>query len=393
MNKETVSYKEEARRALSRGDLRKALEGFQKHCSQEPEDLRSWRKVGELHERLGQKREAVQVYRKLAKAYAEDGFLLQGISVVKIILRIDPSSKNDHDLLAKLYLERTRETKPYRPLPRIPLLSDLKEEELQSLLQGVRLKTFSKDEAICREGEEGDSLFVITRGGVAVAKEAPRGKEIRVRKLKEGDFFGEFGFFMDSKRHATVRAVADCEILEIGRDDLNTLITTHPRVKEVLNRFFRYRVLDTFLAVSPLFSSLEAEEREEVIKRFSIHKVPENTLLFEQGDPPTSLCMIKSGEVEIFAKTPQGTKVDVAILKSGHSFGEIGAFFNRPRVASARTLRPSELLELTKEDLGAFALRFPGLQSALRRSSFQRFSRLKEICFLGRVEKAMEGMV
>ena len=217
MNKETVSYKEEARRALSRGDLRKALEGFQKHCSQEPEDLRSWRKVGELHERLGQKREAVQVYRKLAKAYAEDGFLLQGISVVKIILRIDPSSKDDHDLLAKLCLERTRETKPHRPLPPIPLLSDLKEEELQSLFQDVRLKTFSKDEAICREGEEGDSLFVISRGGVAVAKETPKGKEIRVRKLKEGDFFGEFGFFMDSKRHATVKAVADCEILEIGR--------------------------------------------------------------------------------------------------------------------------------------------------------------------------------
>ena len=88
-----MSFKEEAQQALSRGEWRKALECFQNHCAQEPEDLRSQLKVAELLERLGQKKEAIQMYRKVAEAYAQDGFLLQAISINKMILRIDPSSQ------------------------------------------------------------------------------------------------------------------------------------------------------------------------------------------------------------------------------------------------------------------------------------------------------------
>ena len=101
-----MSFKEEAQQALSRGEWRKALECFQKHCAQEPEDLRSQLKVAELLERLGQKKEAVQMYRKVAEAYAQDGFLLQAISINKMILRIDPSSKDVNDRLAQLYAEK-----------------------------------------------------------------------------------------------------------------------------------------------------------------------------------------------------------------------------------------------------------------------------------------------
>ena len=99
MNKERISYKEEAQRALSRGDWKKPLEGFQKHCAQEPGDLRSRLKVAKLLEKLGKKKEAVQVYREVAEAYAQDGFLLQAISVNKMILRIDPSAKEFNDRL------------------------------------------------------------------------------------------------------------------------------------------------------------------------------------------------------------------------------------------------------------------------------------------------------
>src|SRR5208337_380509 len=139
------SYKEEAQTALARGDLKRALDNYQKHCAQEPEDIRSCVKIGELLERLDRKKEAVEVYRNTAEAYAKDGFLLQAISLNKMILRIDPSAREINDQLAKLYQERIREEKPLRPLPSIPLFSDLKEKELQSLLQKVQIKTFPKD--------------------------------------------------------------------------------------------------------------------------------------------------------------------------------------------------------------------------------------------------------
>ena len=303
MSEEKISLKEAGHRAFSRGEWGKALECFQIHCAQMPGDLRSQLKVAELLERLGQKKEALQTYQKVAEAYAQDGFLLQAISINKIILRIEPSSQHVNRRLAQLYAEKNKEVRSLHPIPRIPLFSELNEEELRLLLMNVRMKTFPTDALICREGEDGDALLVITRGEVAVTKQTPRGKEVRVRTLGEGDFFGEFGFFTDQRRHANVTALTESDVLEIHRDKLDEMIQHHPRIKEILQSFFRQRVLDLFLACSPLFSTLTSGERDELFKRFRLRKVPEKTILFRGGDLSESLFMIKSGEVEITLKT------------------------------------------------------------------------------------------
>jgi cAMP-dependent protein kinase regulator len=398
MNKAKVSHKEGAQRALARGEWSKALESFQKHCAQEPSDLRSRQKVAELLERLGRKVEAIQEYRKVAEAYAEEGFLLQAISVNKIILRMDPSLKDVNDRLAQLYTEKCQEArqqaKPIQAFPQIPLFSELNEQELQSLVSRVQAKTFQKDEIICQEGEAGDSLMVISRGEVGIFKQISERREMSVRSLKEGDLFGEFGFFTDQKRHATVRAASECEILEISRDELNQIIEAHPRIREVLHNLYRHRVLDLFLSISPLFASLSTVERDEVFKRFRLIDVPEETLIFNGGDPPGSLYLIKSGEVEIFIRNPKREKVVLGILKSGDFFGEIGPLFNKPRMASAKTIRPSELLELTKVDLDSCLLQFPQIRSTLKDTTIKRLTRMNlEIFSQNRAEKVRESMV
>jgi CRP-like cAMP-binding protein len=393
MNKEKMSFKKEAQQALSRGEWRKALEYFQNHCAQEPKDLRSQLKMAELMERLGQKKEAVQMYRKVAEAYAQDGFLLQAISINKMILRIDPSSKDVNDRLAQLYAEKTREMKPLRPFPHIPLFSELNEQELQSMLSHIQSKTFLKDRLICQEGEVGDSLLIISRGEVAITKQTSTGREVLVRHLREGDFFGEFGFFIDQKRHATVKAMTECEILEISRNELNAMTKIHPRLKEVLQNLFKERILDNFLALSPLFSCLTSKERAEVMKRLHPRRIPEGAIIFKGGDPPTSLYMVRSGEVEIYTQNRYGKKVFIALLGSGNFFGEIGPFFDKPRMANARTTRATELFEMTKEDLNACLFKFPNLQTRLKEISQKRLYRTKELLFQEAVQKAKEAMV
>jgi CRP-like cAMP-binding protein len=393
MNNQRTSFKEEAQRALSQGNWRKALENFQKQCSQEPEDLRSQLKVAELLARLGRKKEAVQVYRQVAEAYAQDGFLLQAISINKMILRINPSSKDINDQLAQLYTKKAFEIKTLRPFPHIPLFSELNEQELQLFLRNLQVKTYQKGVLICCEGEIGDSLFIISRGEVAVSRQMPSGREVWIRNLKDGDFFGEFGFFTDQKRHATVKSLTECEILEISRNELNEMIKIHPHIKEVLQNLFNQRVLDLFLGLSPFFSSLAPVEREEVLKRFCLHKIPEETILFKGGDLPKSLYMVKSGEVEIFTQNRQGKKIVLATMRSGNIFGEIGPLFNKPRMATAKTTRPSELLELTKEDLEACLHQFPKLRSTLKEISSKRLAQMIEILSQEKVEKVKEGMV
>lgn len=388
-----MSLKEAGQQAFSRGEWKKALDYFQLHCAQVPEDLRSQLKIAESLVRLGQKKEAVQMFQQVGEAYAQDGFLLQAISINKIILRIEPSSQHVNRRLAQLYAEKNKEVKILHPVPRIPLFSELNEEELRLLLQKVRMTTFPTDALICREGEDGDSLFVITRGEVTVTKRTPRGKVIWIRNLGEGDFFGEFGFFTDQRRHATVTALTESDVLEIHRGELDEMIKRHPHMKEVLQSFFRQRVLDLFLACSPLFSTLTSGEREELFKRFRLSKVPGRTILFRGGDPSHSLFMIKSGEVEIYTENRQGKSTVLAALQSGNFFGEIGVLLDRPRMAFARTTQPTELFELSREDLESFALRYSEVRSAWKEISYRRLSQMKELLSQKNVEKVREAMI
>jgi len=393
MNKERGSLKEEAQQALIRREWIKALDVLQRHCAREPEDLRSRLKIAELFERLGQKMEAIQVYQEVAEAYARDGFLQQAISVNKMILRIDSSSQDANDRLVNLYAAKIQKATTPQSLRNISLFSDLGEEELESIIGALEAENFEKDATICREREEGDSLFIINRGEVAITKQIPGAGEVWVRTLREGDFFGEFGFFTDQVRHATAKAASQCDILKITRGRLEEIIKVYPRVGELLQGFFKKRVLDLFLVLSPLFSTLTVAEREEISRRFRLRKIPEGTLLFTGGDPSLSLYMVKSGEVEIYTGNRQGKRVHLATLRGGDLFGEISVFLNKPRMTSARTTRSSELLELTREDLETCLLQLPELRSKLEKIASKRLAQTKEILSQEEIEKVRETLL
>jgi CRP-like cAMP-binding protein len=164
-------------------------------------------------------------------------------------------------------------------------------------------------------------------------------------------------------------------------------------LNEVLQNLFKERVLDNFLALSPLFSSLTFEERRGVMKRFRLRKVPEETILFKGGDPSTSLFMVRNGGVEIFTQNGHGKKVILALLQSGNIFGEIGLLFDRPRMANAKTTRPTKLLEITQEDFKACLFQIPSLQMKLKEVSLKRLSRTKELLSQEAIQKAKEAMV
>lgn len=383
MSEKSRLSKEEAQRAISRGDWNKALRHLLDCYVEDPTDLRLRLKMAEVLERLGRKAEAIEEFRSLAKDFSEAGFLLQAIAVKKIISRIDPSSKDLGDLRAHPHA-----------LPSIPLFSELSEQELQALVSEVHLRAFQKDAVICREGDAGDSLMAISQGDVGVFKQFKGGEDRWICDLKEGDLFGEFGFFTDQKRHATVKAATDCDILEISRNGLNKIIGAHPRIRDVLAGLFEKRVLDLFISASPIFSSLSVPQREEVFKRFRLLNVSQETLLFQGGDPPGSLYMIRRGAVEIFIQRPATCTIVLATLEPGDFFGEIGPLFNTPRTASARTIEASELLELTKVDLDSCLFDFPHIRSTLVDISRERLSQTSsEILSQKKTQKIRETLV
>jgi len=75
---------------------------------------------------------------------------------------------------------------------------------------------YTDGQDIVRQGESGDTMYVIQKGKAEVLHEAD-GKEVRLNVLTKGDFFGEMALFQKMNRSATVRAVGEVRVLTIDK--------------------------------------------------------------------------------------------------------------------------------------------------------------------------------
>lgn len=77
-------------------------------------------------------------------------------------------------------------------------------------------KTYKDGEIICREGDEGKSMFVIQSGTVEVSKNLPEG-EMVLRTMTKGEIFGEIALFDRMARSATVKARGEAIVLRVDK--------------------------------------------------------------------------------------------------------------------------------------------------------------------------------
>ncbi len=136
------------------------------------------------------------------------------------------------------------ETKDF--LKQTSILQGLDEGELGRFLAIARRIEVPKGQVILREGDPGDTLYILEKGTVDVSKtliirpkgEEPSGRDKILSKLSAEDraIFGEMAWFEQSKRTATVVAITDCTLLEIAKEDFLGLAEENPRLGYKITR-------------------------------------------------------------------------------------------------------------------------------------------------------------
>ena len=87
--------------------------------------------------------------------------------------------------------------------------------------------TFKDGEAIIRQGDTGDSMYVIQEGHVEVVVKL-NGIETVLAVRNQGDFFGEMAIFNREVRMATVRALGEVRVLSVDKRNLMRRIHEDP---------------------------------------------------------------------------------------------------------------------------------------------------------------------
>jgi hypothetical protein len=118
------------------------------------------------------------------------------------------------------------------------LFASFTPDEFGAIVEKLEPLEFIEGERIIAEGEEGDGMYLITRGGGKVVKEH-KGQEVELCELGEGEFFGELSLMVGGPRSASVFAKAETEVLRLRSADLFVVIKQYPRLESVLEHFAR----------------------------------------------------------------------------------------------------------------------------------------------------------
>jgi F420-non-reducing hydrogenase small subunit len=243
---------------------------------------------------------------------------------------------------------------------------------------------YDKDEVVFRQGDRGDTMYVIQHGAVEVSRRS-EDKDTVLSLLEKGDFFGEMALIDDRTRSATVRTLCRCRLLALTRSSLLSRLRKDPGVAlhlldalskriESSNLLLRKSVeYDGASPSSRIISngkspSIDPEEIKAQHNKLDIlHNELMNNLtditgqteqrhfrtgetIFSQDESSKEMYIISEGLVEI-SHTAIESQYVLAHFGSGDLFGEMSLITDRPRTASAKAKKDTRVLVFNRQNL------------------------------------------
>lgn len=125
-------------------------------------------------------------------------------------------------------------------LKKIPLLSDLNEQDHSQIIQHITLQYFPTNYTLFNEGDVGDKLYIIKMGMVKIFH--PASPEQAIAMLGANDFFGEMALYEEKPRNASAQTVEESEIFTLSKQDFLALVLKNKSISGKMNEEFLRRI-------------------------------------------------------------------------------------------------------------------------------------------------------
>ncbi len=160
---------------------------------------------------------------------------------------IAPAIQRQEIHLFKGVKERGEEaaTKPITLLQEVTLFRPFSDKAKNYLSECMHKHRFGEGDIIVRQGDAGNSLFIIVEGVVGVRVQSPEGESIEVARLGAGEFFGEMALLTGEDRAATIIALTGTYLFEITKEDIKPLLENEPDVRALVTKVLTQRQMMT----------------------------------------------------------------------------------------------------------------------------------------------------
>ena len=107
----------------------------------------------------------------------------------------------------------------------IPLFKNLEKNDLELIASQLHKERYPKGSVIFREGDVGDTMYLVESGRVAVVGEEARDT---IAIMGPGSFVGEISLLLAKPRTANLQVMIDAELWVLNKEEFEHLISTGP---------------------------------------------------------------------------------------------------------------------------------------------------------------------
>ncbi len=124
------------------------------------------------------------------------------------------------------------------------LFKSLDDAGLKDALQSAFVMRYGDGDVLLREGDPGETMFLVMDGAVRIETRTPSGS-LQLAELGRGACVGEVSVLTGGPRTATVTAVGDVTVAMFARHRIHRILDVHPRVRALLEQLVEGRAKDT----------------------------------------------------------------------------------------------------------------------------------------------------
>ena len=114
----------------------------------------------------------------------------------------------------------------------INIFEGLSVSELAAIASITEELDCGKDEFVIKEGEAGETMYLIIKGTVSVLKGVDKegAREFELARMGAGDYFGEMALLEDTVRSASIKTTEDSRLLVLHKQEFTEIVREYPQI-------------------------------------------------------------------------------------------------------------------------------------------------------------------
>ena len=256
----------------------------------------------------------------------------------------------------------------------------------------MKEKVFAGNQVVFREGDMGESFFLIQEGTAGVYLHYGDPEQRKLTEMKPGQYFGEMAVIEAWPRSTTVVAEEELKVTEIAGSELDEFFTRNPdkilgimqqigtRIRELteeydevtaflkekqgkleerssgfLAKLKKYREINALAKKNPNRLSAEQEIRVQHFDRPKDSPIPvaeykKGTIIFRQGETGNYMYAVQAGAVGIYTNYGSSIEQKLTTLYANTFFGEMSLLDLEKRSATAVAEEDGTVVEIIRPE-------------------------------------------